>query len=78
MGEETRYYDLDEQVYLDSVAGISEQYASSEFEEKTSYQTTHENGKYGLVRGTNRKTTVLPLSLRSNRLFESYSLRLYS
>lgn len=59
-GEETRYYDLDEQVYLDSVAGISEQYASSEFEEKTSYQMTHENGKYGLVRGTNRKTTVLP------------------
>src|SRR5699024_2704035 len=45
-GEVTRYYDLDEQVYLDSVAGISEQYASSEFEEKTSYQMTHENGKY--------------------------------
>lgn len=59
-GEETCYYDLEKQTYLDSVSTISEQYASSEFEEKTSYQMTYENGKYGLVRGTYRKVTVLP------------------
>lgn len=59
-GATTRYYDLDEQVYLDSVTGISEQYASSEFEAKTSYHMTHDNGKYGLLSGTYRQKMILP------------------
>ena len=59
-GKTTSYYDLENQAYLDSVSNITEQYASSEFEAKTSYHMIKQDGKYGLIYGVNQKKQVLP------------------